>query len=303
LVYIAFSGKLKKIWAVSPLFRFVMANGYKDKWVKTIGSLIASVTVDSMGRPNSIFERLAEGFFYVDILAGFLITLMLWEGIKRVTVWLDKKNGWFENPLERFLLQFLLGVFVPVLLSFIITLAYMRLLWDQDIFKTEWLYNEMYMVVFIILIINFIYFSWWIYLKHPENIINDPMPAHSPSVDEIEAEEKETFINVTKGGKKIVLSAFDIAHIYLSEGYTYIQKFDGEDFVSTLSLDDFFKGLRKDLFFRTNRQIIVQRKACTSYQTIENGKIEVELIPKIEKRVIVSQKRAREFRKWISGKG
>lgn len=271
---------------------------YKDKWVKIIGCIIASLTVDSMGRPNSLFERFTEASFYIDFLAGFLITLALWEWIKRVTVWLDKKHDWLAQPLERFLLQFVLGVLIPVLLSFLITLVYMRMLWDQDIFRTEWLYNEMYMVIFIILLINFIYFSWWLYLK---NVANIPVLAAYPPFPETQPEwEKAPSIPVTKGGKTILLPPSEIAHIHLNDGYTYLQKTDGEDFVSTLSLDDFFKQLDKGQFFRTNRQVIIHRKSCTSYHTIENGKIEVEVLPALAQRVIVSQKRAKEFRKWIA---
>ena len=280
------------------LIVFSMQPVYKDHWVKIIGSLLASLTVDSIGRPNSIFERLTAGSFYIDILAGFLITLLLWEGIKRLTVWLDKKYVWLEQPLERFLLQFVLGVVFPVLLSFGITLIYMRLLWDQDIFVTEWLYTEMYMVIFILLLINFIYFSWWLYLKNMGNMT--VVPAYPQLDGTLPDRHESTSIPVTKGGKTILLPPTAVAHIHLLNGYTYLQTFEAAEFVSTDSLDEFLQQLDHDQFFRANRQVIINRKACTSYETIENGKIEVALVPELLQKVVVSQKKAKEFRKWIT---
>jgi len=44
----------------------------------------------------------------------------------------------------------------------------------------------------------------------------------------------------------------------------------------------------------------VSRKSCSAYKSIENGKIELDLVPTYKSAVIVSQKRAHAFRKWVS---
>lgn len=182
---------------------------YKDGWVKIVGSLIVSLTVDSMGRRNSIFERLSEGYFYIDIFAGFITTLIIWESIRRITIWLDKNHDWIEKPLERFLLQMVLGVVIPIFLSFSLVMSYLKFAWDQDIFKTEWLYYEMYMVIFIILIINFIYFSWWLYLKYTEKALGITAASYPPFPDSLPIREKVTAIQVSKAGKNRPPSATD----------------------------------------------------------------------------------------------
>ena len=56
----------------------------------------------------------------------------------------------------------------------------------------------------------------------------------------------------------------------------------------------------RDSFFRANRQIIVSRNACKAYENIENGKISIDLSVDVKFPVIVSQKRAKAFRNWIS---
>jgi DNA-binding LytR/AlgR family response regulator len=54
-------------------------------------------------------------------------------------------------------------------------------------------------------------------------------------------------------------------------------------------------------FFRANRQTIIHRFACKSYRRMENGKIGLDLEPNPKIPVIISQKRASDFRKWIAG--
>ena len=65
------------------------------------------------------------------------------------------------------------------------------------------------------------------------------------------------------------------------------------------NLDFYEKSLSEQTFFRANRQTIIHRMACKSFRNVENGKIEVQLEPDTVPSVIVSQKKAAAFRKWI----
>ena len=70
--------------------------------------------------------------------------------------------------------------------------------------------------------------------------------------------------------------------------------------MTTYTLDELARLLNNSHHFRVNRQILVSKKACRTYKSVEFGKIELELDPASKIPVIVSQKRASEFRKWIS---
>lgn len=271
---------------------------YKDFWFKIIGCLVSSYIIDALNREETIFQRLGSKYFYVDIAGGFVIALILWEIVRFATRYLDKRLSWTEQPVKRTLLQLLLGVFLPSLFSFVFTLLWMQIAYDQDIFKTSWLYNEFYTVVIIILFINLIYFSWWLYLVWKQQ--QDLILSTENKIGATDQQSPYETIEVTKAGKTILLPQNNIAYSYLNNGYCYIKPFEGESFVTTYTLDELTKMLSQTHHFRVNRQILINKKACKAYKSIEFGKIELELDPASKIPVIVSQKRAKDFRKWIS---
>jgi hypothetical protein len=280
---------------------------YNDFWIKIIGSLIASEMIDSIGRYESIFRRVTHLYFYTDLLGGFVISLILWELVRFVIHRLDKKYSWIDYPAQRIFLQFLFAIVTPAFLCFVFTLLFMKLAYNQDIFKTEWLYNEFYVVILIIVIINLVYFTWWLFLRwqalHAQSVIaREPgiVNGDAPIPERIQVSETTAIITVTKAGKNILLPQTEITHVVLEGSYTFIKTGKGESFVTTYTLDELTKMLNPDSFFRVNRQIIISRNACRAYENIENGKISIDLSVDVKGPVIVSQKRAKAFRNWIS---
>lgn len=267
---------------------------YKDFWLKIIGCLAASEVIDSIGRSESLFYRLSTLVFYKDLIAGFVISLLLWEIVRFVTKRLDKKFDWMQHPVQRISLQVVFGVVLPSVLCFVFTMVFMRIAYDQDIFKTTWLHSEYFAVVLIILLINLIYFTWWLFLKMKWtgnfSVNGSASATFSPQP-----------VEVTKGNANVILSPEEIAYVFLDGDYSFITTQEGENYVTTYSLDELFKKLGGVSFFRANRQSIISRRSCKSYRSIENGKIALELVPPSKNEVIVSQKRAKDFRKWITG--
>jgi DNA-binding LytR/AlgR family response regulator len=270
---------------------------YKDFWFKIIGCLLASYLIDALNREESIFQRLGSKYFYIDNAGGFVIAIILWEMVRFSTRYLDKRFSWAGQPLKRILLQLTMGVLLPSLFSFIFTLLWMRLAYDQDIFETAWLYNEFYAVILIIVLINLVYFTWWLYLVWKQQ---DLAISTVNKIGISESQSPYETIEVTKAGKTILLPQNNIAYSYLSNGYCYIKPFEGDSFVTTYTLDELTQMLSKAHHFRVNRQILVSKRACKTYKSVEFGKIEVELDPSFKLPVIVSQKRAKDFRKWVS---
>jgi len=280
---------------------------YNDFWVKIIGSLIASEMIDSIGRDESIFKRITHPYFYTDLLGGFIISLILWEIVRFVIHRLDKKYNWIDHPAQRIFLQVLFGVLVPAFLCFVFTLLFMKLAYNQDIFKTEWLYNEFYVVILVIVIINLVYFTWWLFMRwqalHGQSLVaRNAANANGNGVINKGAtvSDPAAIITVSKAGKNLLLPQAEITYVILEGSYTFIKTLKGESFVTTYTLDELTKMLDPDSFFRANRQTIVSRPVCKAYQNIENGKIIIDLSVDVKNPVIVSQKRAKAFRTWIS---
>ena len=103
-----------------------------------------------------------------------------------------------------------------------------------------------------------------------------------------------------KAGKVVLLKTEALAYAYLKDGYCYLKTDTGENYVTTYALDDLYGLLDPTFFFRANRQMIINKSACKSYNSLEYGKISLELDPSFKEPVVVSQKRAKAFREWIS---
>lgn len=269
---------------------------YNDFWFKILGSLIASGLIDSLNRKGAILDRMVEKTFLIDLIAGFLISLLLWEFVRYVTRKLDERFDWLAKPAQRIGLQFAFCVCMPAALSFVFTLCFMQIAYQQDIFNTTWLYSEFYAVILIILLINLVYFTWWLFLK---NETDTPTPSRQPILHKQDIIPQP--IQVSKGNANVLLHHAEIAFINLDGNYSFIYTHDGENFVTTYTLDDLSKRLGEDSFFRANRQVIISRKSCRAFKSIENGKITIDIVPVPKIPVIISQKRASDFRKWIVG--
>ncbi len=74
-----------------------MQTVYKDFWIRIIGSLVGSQVVDFMGRLESFFNKITSGFYYADLLSGFIIAFILWKMVRRFTILLDTKYDWLQH--------------------------------------------------------------------------------------------------------------------------------------------------------------------------------------------------------------
>ena len=274
---------------------------YPDFWVKIIGCLIASELIDALGRNGSILERITTRSFFVDLAGGFFIALLLWELIRYVIKKLDQRVDWFAQPVLRISLQLLFGVAIPAFLSFVFTMFYMQLAYQQDIFQTSWLHSEFFVVILIIVMINLVYFTWWLFIKSHSEQNEKSILLSTSQHPTSNANFIVTPIQVTKGNSNILLQPSEIAYVLLDGDYSFIFTSNNDHFVTTYTLDELFKKLDETQFFRANRQTIIHRSACKSYRRMENGKIGLQLEPNPKTPVIISQKRASDFRKWITG--
>ena len=87
--------------------------------------------------------------------------------------------------------------------------------------------------------------------------------------------------------------------IWLESRVVFLKTFDGDKLILSDNLDKYEQELSDADFFRANRQMILNRKTCASFESIENGKVRVDLLSTLGKSVTVSQKKAARFREWI----
>ncbi|TYR37421.1 LytTR family transcriptional regulator [Sphingobacterium phlebotomi] len=102
-------------------------------------------------------------------------------------------------------------------------------------------------------------------------------------------------------GKSIfLLEPIHIAVAYIVNGWVVIKDTSNKELLTVYTLNELEIILNKDCFFRINRQLIAARSSCISYTPIGFGKLEVGLKVNVPVKTVVSQTKAKTFRKWVS---
>ncbi|MBS1781034.1 MAG: LytTR family transcriptional regulator [Bacteroidetes bacterium] len=275
-------------------------DGYHDFYFRVIIALLAAHLIIAFGEKESFFQLLVMPAYYWSLLPSFVIAFLLVNFVNFITVKLDKKHDWMRQPLLRAGLQLTLALLLPAVLAFLLASVYFWT-FGYNIFKTLYLKYDFPVIVLLLVLLNAYYLSFYFYKRSriAEKTLSHPVAAkdeNSPG----ETAAKEIFL-VQRGAQTLPLSVFSIAYFYREGDYNFLKAFDGESYLVAQTLDEIEQQLDSRVFFRANRQVIVQRKACTRYSNLEYGKLELFAQPSFKHPVIISQRRSKQFREWIQG--
>lgn len=271
---------------------------YHDLYFRIILSFVAAHFIVVFGEKDSIFQLFLSWDYYRSVLLSAVIAFVLISIVHIATVKLDKTFDWNSHTVKRIGMQFLLGLALPAIVAFILATIYFRL-YDIDIFVTRYLLYDFPVIVGMILFFNLYYLTFYYYLQMrqaqlaPGSVQDTGM--HS------EAKPSEVIL-ASRGTKNIPIKVSDISYIFHEEEFNFARTFEKEDFLIPASLDAIQEQLPPRKFFRVNRQMLVNVDACEHFENIEHQKIQLHLRPKHSQPVIISQKRARDFRDWIKRK-
>lgn len=278
-------------------------NPYKDHWIRISGAVLWAHFIKSLGYQESLFEMFMEPGYFVDILAGTGITLLIWELIRQMTTQLDRHYDWLEHTLMRTFLQLLLGAALPGLLVFFLMFLYFKYFISISIFETPWLLIE-YRVTFLFLfMINGYYLGHYFYLRFREaeqqSAALEAFRPHTVTGQEEPPSALVQSLIAVKGAKNIPVPVENIAYCYVRDETYYLKTFDEQQFMIPHTLDELENMLPAANFFRLNRQLVAHFKACAAFKNIENGKLELTMKPPFPESVVVSQKKAAAFKEWL----
>jgi DNA-binding LytR/AlgR family response regulator len=114
--------------------------------------------------------------------------------------------------------------------------------------------------------------------------------------------KKKNRLIVRKRDEHVALGVDEIAFIYRNEMLVVVVDKQEKKYLCDKTLTDLEAELDESHFFRANRQYIVNIDFIRSFKVFEKVKLEVFLkIPQAEHQIIVSQKTAPLFKKWVSG--
>lgn len=265
---------------------------YNDRYFRLGAAIAGALLATGFGSTDGIFKLLLSPEFYMEFLASLLIALVLVECIAGITRYLDRTYDWEEQPTVRVFFQVLLGVGLPGLIDFFLAAAYFKIFGLDIMADTEYMMYAFPYIMLMIVLFNLYYLSYYFFLKARKR--------HQPD-DEHQAETKgmETLM-VSKGVKHIPLPVEQIGYIQRTDKNNFLWTFTGESYLVPFSLDELQDMLCPQTFFRVNRQTIINYRACEHFEPAAYGKLELHLSLSPEEAVIVSQRRAVSFRKWIA---
>ncbi len=106
-------------------------------------------------------------------------------------------------------------------------------------------------------------------------------------------------ITVKNHLKTHLIPIAEIAYIYRVAGVNYVRKMSGENILSDKSIKGHEGLLDPFDFFRINRQLLVNRKAISSFRVSPDRKTILVLNPEWTESVILDKNRMSLFKKWI----
>jgi DNA-binding LytR/AlgR family response regulator len=259
---------------------------YKDLYARLLITLFGAHYIVSFGEPESFFELLFIWDYIRSLLYSWAIAFIIVSLIRWITWKLDRKYEWQQKPVVRLLLQFLFGIITLSLIAFLLAAVYFAL-HQKNILKTEYLAFDFPVILLMLMITNLYYFVYYVLVKWKSN--NDGASDRS----------YRNVIIIQQSAKNIPIQVADISYFYRANDVNFLRTIDGNDHIVNDTLDQIEQSLEPTRFFRVNRQFITSYNTWQRFEIIENDKLELFVKPSFKERILISQKKAPDFRKWI----
>ena len=269
---------------------------YNDIWLRVIASVLAAHFIVMYGETVSLFQELFDPLYYFAMSYSIAIAFTLISFVRYVYLKLDRRFDWRKKPVERSALQILVGLVLPGILAFLMATTYF-LFRGMNILKTLYLRFDYPVILILLLFLNLYYLAYYFYeqMRIAERaILNSPI-----TIDESEDGSKKNFL-VNQGFKSIPIPLDEIAYFYREGDYNFLRTNRGDDYTIAEPLDEVQQHLGMQNFFRANRQMLVSRKACKHFESLPFNKLQLIIEPPYKTQTIISQKRNKGFKEWLT---
>ncbi|MFA0962338.1 LytR/AlgR family response regulator transcription factor [Roseivirga sp. BDSF3-8] len=113
-------------------------------------------------------------------------------------------------------------------------------------------------------------------------------------------------LKIENRGKITLIDYDDIAFAYSQNKIAYIVKTNGTSVASDFTLNEIEEKIKAHSFYRANRQTILHASSVEQVQSIENGKLSVQLKPALANRnvsqLIISRYKKHGFLDWFKNR-
>lgn len=264
---------------------------YNDGWTRLIFTVVGAHIVTEYGGNEPWLSRVMTTEYYIEFGSTFAITFLDTWLIYLVTRKLDRRLSWITHPIQRAVLQVLLGVIVPTLITFLLAAAYFKA-YGMNILDTNYHLYALPFIASLIFIFNIYYLVYYLVVWAKAK------PAEASAGIISEKPSKSLIIVHTPTGSQ-PFPVDNIAYFYRSSGKVFIRPFNGPDKVLDQSLDQIAETLDKEHFYRVARHMIVNHSSVKEYFQLNFGKVGLKLDPAFKEDVNVSKLQAKDFKQWL----
>ena len=99
--------------------------------------------------------------------------------------------------------------------------------------------------------------------------------------------------------KLIPLDVTKISWFFTENELVYAYTFENNKFIIDFTLEQLQKQLDPKLFYRANRQYVVNKQAIQDIEFYFNGRLALNILPKLKEPIIISKAKAPEFKAWM----
>lgn len=269
---------------------------YSDLYFRIVACLVGSHILLIYGETQSVFQILLLPGYYYSLIGSFLIAMILFALIRWVVKKLDTRFDWKKRTLERTGMQVVTGLILPCFLAFLLAFVYFQVRAGINILNTSYVRYDFDFIIALLLLINLYYVAYYFYVRwhQAEKLLAEMVV----SADKGAKPAKKTF-QVSKGAQNLLVNVEDIAYVFRDDESNFLRTVNGENYYIADTLDEVQQQLPETSFFRANRQFVLNRRACSGYELLTYGKLKANVSPAFNAEVVISQKRALAFKKWL----
>jgi hypothetical protein len=281
---------------------------YNNFIFRILAAFAAALFLVKYGERISIFKALLLPSFYMAMIGSFIIAFFLIYIVHYVTVGLDKRTGWQDNPLKRALFQFIFAFMLPVILAYLLAAIYF-MFYDINILNTDYDILDFPVTIIMIFGLNvYYYFYAYIYRLKTAKSQNVEPELSTAAIRELIPHQKE-YVLVHVNNEELYLHAVEeVCYFYCLNNSYLVKTFDNKTYgidKTLKELEDIYAGQH---FFRLNRNTILNFNAIHSLtQEKKDRGILVHLKPGLFtgkpdeeiRRFSIPKEKVIAFKRWI----
>lgn len=241
---------------------------------------MANLHVPYQGKCFDI-KTLTSEIYFVAVLVNTSIGFVMIRLITISTTYLDQHYPWRKKCQQRMKRQILLGFFMPVQFTILITIVYFALA-DMKIHGNCYFNKYLYQMILMSVVLNFYLFF---YRSKFNKIKKNILKVGSMPIMELNPELYK-----------------EIACIYIEDKNYFSISFNGEKMGWNHTLSESMLFLPSADFYPIKHSFIVNRLAILAVDVINSKKTKILLITPINLELEVSQRVNTSFKRWYADK-